>query len=121
MASRTFSPRARVCVERAFGSAVRRDHHRLRGHLFGLLLDHHPLGLQCGQNVFVMDQVAENRQRLAARGFNASAMASLTPKHIPRCSARMIFIFCTYYTFTLYHKVKDLAVSVLFKGFKLFI
>src|SRR6185437_9864258 len=55
----------------------------------------------------------------------ARAMASFTPKHIPKCSARMIFIIdgagLADLIYTLYHKVKDRRHSFLFKRFLWFV
>ena len=96
-------------VDCVFRSAVGRDHDCSRAHVGGLLRQADAPRAQFRQHGFVMDEVAQYGERLLFRGFQRQCDGVFTPKHMPRCSARMIFIL------TLCHKVKDHDDSNVFK------
>ena len=66
--------------QNAFGRAVRRDHHRLRSDIGRLPLKANSLRTQFRQHGFVVDQIAQNRKRLAFHRLQSQGNGILYPK-----------------------------------------
>lgn len=49
-------------------------------------------GAQFRQDGFVVDEVARNGERRVPGGFPGQGDGVLDPEHLPKCSARMIFM-----------------------------
>ena len=81
-------PQRQKCFVRR---AVRGDHDRRRSHVLHAVFHAQAAGAQARQHGLVVRQFAQNGQRRRTVRARARSMASRTPKHMPRCAARMIF------------------------------
>ena len=86
-------PACSCLAQSALRSPMRRNHNGLRRYAPHVLLNANSPRLQLRQHRFVVNQIPRMVRGLLRAVTFANAMASLTPKHIPKCSARMIFIF----------------------------